>query len=126
MTTCWGGKDNFASDRELAERLLAAFPVSSWIARQNRGFVGRAVRYCAEEGVDQFLDVGSGLPTMDNVHEVARRTIPDAAVVYVDDDRVALSHANALLATSPASRRSGEMCATRARSWLMSRPPGST
>ncbi len=101
MTTCWGGKDNFASDRELAERLLAAFPVSSWIARQNRGFVGRAVRYCAEEGVDQFLDVGSGLPTMDNVHEVARRTIPDAAVVYVDDDRVALSHANALLATSP-------------------------
>src|ERR1017187_792979 len=126
MTTCWGGKDNFASDRELAERLLAAFPVSSWIARQNRGLVGRAVRYCAEEGVDQFLDVGSGLPTMDNVHEVARRTIPDAAVGYVDDDRVALSHANALLAPSPASRRSGEMCATRARSCLMSRPPGST
>lgn len=96
-----GGKDNLAADRQLAEQLLAEFPVSAWIARQNRGFVGRAVRYCAEAGVDQFLDVGSGLPTMDNVHEVARRVIPDAAVVYVDNDRVALTHANALLATSP-------------------------
>jgi SAM-dependent methyltransferase len=81
--------------------LLAEFPISSWIARQNRGFVGRAVRYCAEQGVDQYLDVGSGLPTMDNVHDVARRAIPGAAVVYVDNDRVALTHANALLATSP-------------------------
>jgi S-adenosyl methyltransferase len=95
-----GGKDNLAADRQLAEQLLEAFPVSAWIARQNRGFVGRAVRYCAEQGVDQFLDVGSGLPTMDNVHEVARRVTPDAAVVYVDNDRVALTHANALLATS--------------------------
>jgi hypothetical protein len=96
-----GGKDNFAPDRQLAERLLAEFPISSWIARQNRGFLGRAVRYCAEQGVDQFLDVGSGLPTMDNVHDVARRVNADAAVVYVDNDRVALTHANALLATSP-------------------------
>ena len=96
-----GGKDNFAADRELAEQLLAEFPISSWIARQNRGFLKRAVRYCAEQGVDQFLDVGSGLPTMDNVHEIARQVIPDAAVVYVDNDRVALTHANALLATSP-------------------------
>jgi len=58
------------------------------------------VRYCAQQGLGQFLDLGSGLPTMDNVHEVARRVIPGAAVVYVDNDRVALTHANALLATS--------------------------
>jgi len=96
-----GGKDNFAADRQLAEQLLAEFPVSSWIARQNRAFLGRAVRYCAEQGIDQFLDVGSGLPTMDNVHEVARRVIPGATVMYVDNDRVALAHAKALLATSP-------------------------
>jgi hypothetical protein len=96
-----GGKDNFAADRKLAEQLLTEFPVSAWIARQNRAFLGRAVRYCAEQGVDQYLNVGSGLPTMDNVHEVARRVIPSAAVVYVDSDRVALAHAGALLATSP-------------------------
>jgi hypothetical protein len=95
-----GGKDNFAADRQLGEQLLAEFPMSAWIARQNRAFVGRAVHYCAQQGVRQFLDVGSGLPTMDNVHEVARRAIPDAAVVYVDNDKVAYAHASALLATS--------------------------
>jgi hypothetical protein len=95
-----GGKDNFAADRSLGDQLLAQFPESAWICRQNRAFVGRAVRFCAEQGVDQFLDLGSGLPTMDNVHEVARRAIPDATVVYVDNDAVALAHANALLATS--------------------------
>lgn len=93
-----GGRDNFAADRELASALLEQFPVSSWIARQNRAFVGRAVRYCAEQGIDQFLDVGSGLPTMNNVHEVARRVIPRAAVVYVDNDTDALAHSRALLA----------------------------
>jgi hypothetical protein len=96
-----GGKNNFAADRQLAGQLLAAFPVSAWIARQNRAFLGRAVRYCAEQGIDQFLDMGSGLPTMDNVHEVARRVIPSAAVAYIDSDQVALAHAKALLATSP-------------------------
>jgi hypothetical protein len=95
-----GGKDNFSVDRQLGSQLLAAFPESAWIARQNRAFAGRAVRYCAEHGVGQFLDVGSGLPTMDNVHDVARRVIPDAAVVYVDNDMVAHSHAEALLTTS--------------------------
>lgn len=96
-----GGKNNFAVDRQLAEQMLAAFPMAAWVARQNRTFVGRAVRYCAGLGVDQFLDVGSGLPTMDNVHEMARRVNPDAAVVYVDNDKTALTHASALLATSP-------------------------
>jgi len=96
-----GGKDNFAADRELASQLQEAFPQSAWIARQNRQFLGRAVTYCAQQGMSQFLDLGSGLPTMDAVHEVARRAVPDAKVVYVDNDRVALTHASALLATSP-------------------------
>jgi len=95
-----GGKDNFAADRQFTAQLLAAYPIVEWIARQNRAFVGRAVRYCADQGVGQFLDVGSGLPTMDNVHEVARRVIPGAAVMYVDNDPVAFTHASALLATS--------------------------
>lgn len=96
-----GGKDNFAADRELAAGLLANSPNSAWIARQNRAFLTRAVRYCAEHGIRQFLDIGSGLPTMENVHEVARRVSPDARVVYVDNDPVAVSHAKALLAKSP-------------------------
>ncbi len=96
-----GGKDNFAADRQLAEQIMANVPTSAWSARQQRAFVIRAVRYCVGRGVEQFLDVGSGLPTMANVHEVARHVIPDAAVVYVDTDRVALNHASALLATSP-------------------------
>src|SRR5258706_2136172 len=95
-----GGKDSFSVDRQLGSQLLTAFPEAAWIARQNRAFAGRAVRYCAEHGVGQFLDVGSGLPTMDNVHEVARRVITDAAVVYVDNDKVAHSHAEALLTTN--------------------------
>jgi SAM-dependent methyltransferase len=93
-----GGKDNFAADRALAEQLLANAPISAWVAQQNRAFLGRAVRYCAEQGVRQFLDVGSGLPTQDNVHEVAQRVDPACRVVYVDNDPVALSHAHALLA----------------------------
>jgi hypothetical protein len=95
-----GGKDNFAVDRQLGDELIAAFPGSDWIARQNRAFIGRAVTYCAEQGMTQFLDIGSGLPTMENVHQVARRVHPEAAVVYVDNDATALTHANALLATS--------------------------
>ena len=94
-----GGRDNFAVDRELGDQLLAAFPESGWIARQNREFAARAVRYCAEQGVSQFLDIGSGLPTMNNVHQVARSVVPAARVVYVDNDKVAHSHAEALLTT---------------------------
>jgi hypothetical protein len=95
-----GGKDNFAVDRQLGDELMAAFPDAAWIARQNRAVLGRAVTYCAEQGMTQFLDIGSGLPTMENVHEVARRVYPESAVVYVDNDATALTHANALLATS--------------------------
>lgn len=93
-----GGKENFEADRELAAQLLASFPTSGWIARQNRAFLVRAVRYCAENGIRQFLDLGSGLPSVDSVHEVARRVNPDARVTYVDHDPVAVRHAQALLA----------------------------
>lgn len=96
-----GGKDHYAVDRELGEQLLANAPISPWIARQNRLFLGRAVRYCAQQGIRQFLDIGSGLPTQDNVHEVAQRVDPACRVVYVDNDPVAVVHAQALLGGHP-------------------------
>jgi S-adenosyl methyltransferase len=94
-----GGKDNFAADRVAAGGLAAAVPEVPVLARENREFVGRAVRFCAGAGVTQFLDIGSGLPTMENVHEAAGRVMDKARVVYVDNDPVVVSHARALLAT---------------------------
>lgn len=91
-----GGKDNFAADREAAERVLAIIPQAPVIARQNREFLGRAVRFLAESGIRQFLDIGTGLPTQDNVHQVAQRIAPDSRVVYVDNDPVACLHASYL------------------------------
>ena len=97
-----GGKDNFAADRAAADQLLETAPEVVSIARENRAFLGRAVRYLAREaGIRQFLDIGTGLPTRDNVHQVAQREAPDAQVVYVDHDAVVLAHARALLATDP-------------------------
>ena len=93
-----GGKDNFAADREAAERSAKAVPQLPWLSRENRKFLGRAVRFCAAAGVTQFLDIGSGLPTMENVHEVAEQVITDPHVVYADNDPVVVSHAQALLA----------------------------
>src|SRR6202030_4016818 len=90
-----GGKDNFAADREAAERSALAVPQLPWLFRENRRFLGRAVRFCANAGINQFLDVGSGLPTMENVHEVAEQVTTDARVVYVDNDPVVVSHARA-------------------------------
>ncbi len=95
-----GGKDNFASDREAAERSIRAVPQLPWFARENRKFLGRVVRFCADAGVSQFLDIGSGLPTMENVHQVAERATANPRVVYVDNDPVVVSHSRALLATS--------------------------
>ncbi len=94
-----GGKDNFASDREAAERSTRAVPQLPWFARENRKFLGRVVRHCAEAGITQFLDIGSGLPTMENVHQVAGRVTANPHVVYVDIDPVVVSHSRALLAT---------------------------
>ena len=97
-----GGKDNFAADREAAEQATAAFPGFVTWARHNRAFLGRAVNYLvAEEGIRQFLDVGTGLPTANNTHEVAQRIAPETRVVYVDNDPVVLVHAQSLLNSSP-------------------------
>ena len=97
-----GGKDNFAVDREAAEKVIAAFPDVLVSVRATAQFLGRAVRYLADEvGIRQFLDIGTGLPAADNTHEVAQRLAPEARVVYVDNDPIVLSHARALLASSP-------------------------
>jgi O-methyltransferase involved in polyketide biosynthesis len=96
-----GGKDNFTADRELAEKMLAVHPVSALMARENRQFLGRAVRYVTKAGITQFIDVGAGLPTAVNTHDVAQRTDPQARVAYVDNDPMVISHARALLANGP-------------------------
>jgi hypothetical protein len=94
-----GGKDSFAADREAAGGMAAVIPQLPLLSRENRRFLGRAVRFCARAGVTQFLDIGSGLPTMENVHEAAAQVTDQARVVYVDNDPVVVSHAKALLAT---------------------------
>ena len=100
-----GGKDHFAADRVGGDQVLAAFPSMRTAARENRAFLGRAVRYLAEEaGVRQFLDIGTGLPTVSNVHEVAQGIAPASRVVYVDNDPLVLAHARALLASGPEGR----------------------
>ncbi len=93
-----GGKDNFAADRRAAEQLLAIAPEIQAMATENRRFLGRVVHYLAEQGIRQFFDIGSGLPTRRNTHEVARAVVPGARVVYVDKDPVVISHGRAILA----------------------------
>ncbi|GII80097.1 hypothetical protein Sru01_50790 [Sphaerisporangium rufum] len=93
-----GGKDNFAADRLFAKRLLAIAPEINTMAHDVRDFVGRVVRFLAGEGITQFVNVASWLPTQRNTHEIAQEVVPDARVVYVDDDPVVLAHARALLA----------------------------
>jgi len=93
-----GGKDNYAADREAAEAALKIWPDIAFTARANRAFLGRAVRYLAgEAGIRQFLDIGTGIPTAGNTHEVAQAIAPESRVVYVDYDPVVLAHARALL-----------------------------
>jgi hypothetical protein len=92
-----GGKDNFPADRAAVDRVLTVVPNIVVTARQNREFLVRAVRYLAERGIRQFLDVGTGIPTSPNTHEVAQVIDPAARVVYVDNDPIVLSHARALL-----------------------------
>ena len=100
-----GGKNHFAADRETAEKVLATAPTTRISARENRAFLGRAVRYLvAEAGIRQFLDIGTGLPTANNVHEVAQAVEPSARVVYADNDPLVLAHARALLTSSPEGR----------------------
>jgi SAM-dependent methyltransferase len=92
-----GGIHNFVADREAAEALIAQFPFIRDVARSNRAFVATAVRHLARSGVRQFLDLGSGIPTVDNVHEIAREIQPDARVVYVDLDPVAVAEGMEIL-----------------------------
>jgi SAM-dependent methyltransferase len=100
-----GGKNHFAADRELADKVIAAIPGMRTGPRENREFLGRAVRSLAvEAGIRQFLDIGTGLPTTNSVHEVAQQVAPSSRVVYVDNDPLVLTHARALLTSSKEGR----------------------
>jgi SAM-dependent methyltransferase len=96
-----GGKDNYAADRAAADRILTLTPNAMGFTRANRRFLSRVVTLLAERGIRQFLDIGSGLPTQENVHEVAHRTALESRIVYVDNDPVVLAHGRALLADNP-------------------------
>jgi len=97
-----GGKDNFASDREIGDTILQMFPDIAHVARVQRHFLVRAVRYLAgEAGIRQFLDIGTGLPTADNTHQIAQQVAPESRIVYVDNDPLVLVHARALLTSAP-------------------------
>lgn len=95
------GKDHYPIDRETGNRLLKQIPELKTMARANRAWLRRVVRYLARQGIDQFLDLGSGLPTVDNTHELAQSINPDARVVYIDHDPLVVIHGKALLATDP-------------------------
>jgi hypothetical protein len=96
-----GGAHNFAADRAAAEALFRALPDAPLVARSNRAFLQRAVRYCVQQGISQFLDLGSGIPTVGNVHEVAHEVDPQARVVYVDNDPVAVATTEQMLEDNP-------------------------
>jgi hypothetical protein len=129
-----GGKDNFAADREAAREAVAAYPDMPSSVRANRAFLARAVRYVAREGgIRQFLDIGTGIPTASNTHEVAQAAAPESRVVYVDNDPVVLAHARALLTSSPDGathyidsdlRDTGRILAEAAQTLDFSRPVG--
>jgi hypothetical protein len=100
-----GGKDNFAVDRESGDQIAAAFPTVRTMAVENRSFLRRTATFLAREaGIRQFLDVGTGLPTADNTHDVVQRIAPESRVVYVDNDPMVMTHARALLTSTPQGR----------------------
>jgi hypothetical protein len=97
-----GGKDNFIADRDLAEEIIAVYPNIVFSVRANRAFLARTVRFLVSEcGIRQFLDIGTGIPTANNTHEVAQRLDPSSRIVYVDNDPIVLTHAQALLKSHP-------------------------
>lgn len=117
------GKDHFAADRELADRALASVPTARIAARENRAFLGRAVRYlAAERGIRQFIDIGTGLPSADNVHEVAQRVAPESRIVYIDSDPMVIAHARALLTSSPEGRTASIQADLRDPSAILESP----
>jgi len=100
-----GGKDNFAVDRAVGEAMIQAIPGMRYMAGENRRFVHRAARDLVEtEGIRQFLDIGTGIPTRPNLHEIAQRIVPEARVVYVDNDPIVLVHARALMVSTAQGR----------------------
>ncbi|MFC8225339.1 SAM-dependent methyltransferase [Streptomyces sp. NPDC057287] len=129
-----GGKDNYAADAEAGEMIIQAFPDVARIARDQRAFLARAVRFLTgEAGIRQFLDIGTGLPTADNTHEVAQGTAPESRVVYVDNDPLVLTHARALLTSTPEGacayvdadvRDTGRVVEEAARTLDLRRPVG--
>ena len=127
-----GGKDNYAADREAAELEMAATPTIAPGVQANRRFLGRAVRYMTTAGIRQFVDVGTGIPTANNTHEVAQSVAPDSRVVYVDNDPIVLSHARALLTSTAGptayidadARDTAKILAEAARTLDFSQPVG--
>jgi hypothetical protein len=118
-----GGQNHFAADRETAERVLATAPTTLITARENRAFLSRAVRYLVTEaGIRQFLDIGTGLPTTGNVHDVAQAVAAETRVVYADNDPLVLAHARALLTSSPAGRTAYVQADLREPGALLSSP----
>ena len=118
-----GGKDNFPADRALAEMMIQAIPNMRGLAAANRAFLRRAVRYlAAEAGVRQFLDIGTGIPTSPNVHEVAQEVAPGARVVYVDNDPIVLAHARALLTSQDAGETAFIMADLRQPKSILDHP----
>ncbi|MFH8610045.1 SAM-dependent methyltransferase [Streptomyces sp. NPDC018029] len=97
-----GGKDHYEVDQQVGDQVATMFPVIRDVARADREFLGRAVRFLtADCGVRQFLDIGTGLPTLDNTHEIAQRIAPESRIVYVDNDPIVLAHARSLLVGTP-------------------------
>jgi O-methyltransferase involved in polyketide biosynthesis len=118
-----GGKDNFPADRELAELMIQAIPNMRAMAAANRAFLSRAVRYLVgEAGIRQFLDLGTGIPTSPNVHEIAQATAPDTRVVYVDNDPIVLAHARALLTSQEAGETAFIMADLRQPESILDHP----
>ncbi|MFJ2217681.1 SAM-dependent methyltransferase [Streptomyces sp. NPDC101062] len=96
-----GGKDNYEVDREAAEQAIARFPEIKQGARTNRAFMHRAARWLADQGIRQFLDIGTGIPSEPNLHQIVQQTAPEARIVYVDSDPIVLRHGEALLRSTP-------------------------
>lgn len=108
-----GGKTNFEADREAARQVLANLPAARRTAHENRAFMHRAVRYLAEAGIRQFLDIGTGIPTPPNLHDVAQAIAPESRVVYTDNDPIVLVHSRALHDSHPSGRTAyidGDLC----------------
>jgi O-methyltransferase involved in polyketide biosynthesis len=118
-----GGKDNFPADRELAELMIQAIPNMRAMAAANRAFLSRAVRYLVgEAGIRQFLDLGTGIPTSPNVHEIAQAAAPGTRVVYVDNDPIVLAHARALLTSQEAGETAFIMADLRQPESILDHP----